>query len=495
MTMDPHNPLPSAPPNGLAALEARLRQDLSWLELPAKRWVPPHQRDGREVLEVAIIGGGMAGLAACASLTHLGVAPVVFDQAPEGYEGPWVTTARMETLRSPKQLTGPALGLPALTFRAWFEAQFGEAAWEAMDKIPRVQWMDYLRWYRRVLDLPVRNGHHVTAIVPRADGVVALEIDSAAGHETVLARRVVLATGRDGLGGAQVPAFVEGLPRDRWAHSSDDMDYSQLKGKRVGVVGAGASAMDSAATALEAGAARVDLLIRRADIPRINKGKGAGSAGLTHGFLDLPDAWKWRIRNYINVQQTPPPQGSTLRVSRHHPNARFHTGCAVHGVRLQGDKLQLESSKGMFTLDFLVLSTGFRIDWTTRPEFAALAPHIRAWKDRYAPPPELADRELDDSPDLGPAFELQERVPGACPGLSRVHCFCYPAALTHGTVSGDIPAISDGAKRLAQGIAGLLYREDIATHYANMEAFSDPELNGDEWVPAGPLDPDEESFS
>jgi cation diffusion facilitator CzcD-associated flavoprotein CzcO len=325
--------------------------------------------------------------------------------------------------------------------------------------------------------------------VPRADGVVALQVESKAGTETVLARRVVLATGRDGLGGAQVPAFAQALPPNWWAHSSDDMDYSRLAGKRVGVVGAGASAMDSAATALEAGAARVDLLIRRANIPRINKGKGAGNPGLTHGFLDLPDDWKWRIRHYINVQQTPPPQGSTLRVSRH-ANAYFHTGCAALGVAVQDGALQLQSTKGLFTLDFLVFSTGFRIDWTARPEFATIAPHIRAWKDRYTPPPGEADQELSDSPDLGPAFELQERVPGACPGLSRVHCFCYPAALTHGTISGDIPAISDGAKRLAQGIAALFYREDIALHYANMEAFAEPELNGDEWTPAGPLEPD-----
>lgn len=489
MTVDPSK---SSSTQGLAALEARLRQDLAWLELPAKRWVPAHRLDGQDVLEVAIIGGGMAGLAAAASLIHLGVAPVIFDQSPEGYEGPWATTARMETLRSPKQLTGPALGLPALTFRAWFEAQFGEAAWEALDKIPRLQWMDYLRWYRRVLNLQVRNGHQVQAIVPRADGVVALEIASHGGRQTVLARRVVLATGRDGLGGAQVPAFAQALPRTAWAHSSDDMDYRQLAGKRVAVVGAGASAMDCAATALEAGAARVDLLIRRKDIPRINKGKGAGSPGLTHGYPKLPDEWKWRIRHYINAQQTPPPQGSTLRVSRH-ANASFHTACAVLGVQWQDGVLKLQSSKGLFTLDFLILSTGFRIDWTARPEFAALAPHIRAWKDRYTPPPGEEDQELADSPDLGPAFELQENVPGACPGLSRVHCFCYPAALSHGTVSGDIPAISDGARRLAQGIAGLLYREDIATHYTNMQAYAEPELNGDEWVPAGPLAPDEES--
>ena len=48
------------------------------------------------------------------------------------------------------------------------------------------------------------------------------------------------------------------------------------------------------------------------------------------------------------------------------------------------------------------------------------------------------------------------------------------------------PAISEGAKRLAQGIAGLFYREDVAAHYANMEAFSEPEVFGDEWTPAPP---------
>ncbi|HCQ46073.1 MAG TPA: FAD-dependent oxidoreductase, partial [Achromobacter sp.] len=143
----------------------------------------------------------------------------IFDQAPEGYEGPWATTARMETLRSPKQLTGPALGLPALTFRAWFEAQFGTAEWDALDKIPRLQWMDYLRWYRRVLNLDVRNKHRVLSVQPRADRLVQLDIESPAGRSTVLARRVVLATGRDGLGGAYVPDFAQKLPRDRWAHS------------------------------------------------------------------------------------------------------------------------------------------------------------------------------------------------------------------------------------------------------------------------------------
>jgi cation diffusion facilitator CzcD-associated flavoprotein CzcO len=91
---------------------------------------------------------------------------------------------------------------------------------------------------------------------------------------------------------------------------------------------------------------------------------------------------------------------------------------------------------------------------------------------------------LSDSPDVGPAIEFLEKSPGVCPGLSRIHCFCYPASLSQGAVSGDIPAISTGAKRLAQGIASLLYREDVEQHYAALEAYAEPELNGDEWQPA-----------
>ncbi|KWR90223.1 SidA/IucD/PvdA family monooxygenase [Cupriavidus sp. IDO] len=470
---------------GLAALETRLRQDLAWLELPAKSWTMPRTHDKQEVLDVAVIGGGMAGLAACATLKHLGIQARGFDRAPAGFEGPWATTARMETLRSPKQLTGPALGLPALTFRAWFEAQFGDEAWEALDKIPRLQWMDYLRWYRGALDLDIRNEHCVGRIVPRADGLVALDMQTPEGPRTVLSRRVVLATGRDGLGGAYVPPIVERLPRALWAHSSDELDYGTLRGKRVGVVGAGASAMDSAATALEAGAASVELLIRRDDIPRVNKSKGAGNPGLTFGHPGLPDEWKWRLRHYINAQQVPPPRGSTLRVSRH-ANAYFNLGCALDSIEADGDVLRVATPKGGFELDFLILSTGFRIALETRPEFAAFAPHIRFWRDRYQPRPGQEDRELSDSPDLGPAFEFLEKTPGECPGLSRIHCFCYPAALSHGTVSGDIPAISDGARRLGQGIAALLYQEDIELHYAALQAYAEPEVFGDEWLPAPP---------
>jgi cation diffusion facilitator CzcD-associated flavoprotein CzcO len=474
-------------PTGLAALEARLRQDLAWLGLPPRRWVPPRTIDGEAVLDVAIVGGGMAGLALGAALAHLGIQAPLFDRAPIDFEGPWATTARMETLRSPKELTGPALGLPALTFRAWFEAQSGLDAWNALDKIPRLQWADYLRWYRRVLGLDVRNRQRVADLRPRADGVVAVDlVDEAQDGRryTVLARRVVLATGRDGLGGAWVPDWAADLPRERWVHSSDTWDGSRFRGQRVAVIGGGASAMDAAATALEAGAQRVDLLVRRADLPRINKGKGAGSPGMAHGFWALPDAWKWRFRHYLNVQQVPPPHGSTLRVSRH-PNAHFHLGAAVHGARQRPDgALRLATAKGPLAADAVIFSTGFRTDWSLRPEFATIAPHVRVWQDRFTPAPGEDDAELAGSPDLGPLFEFQPRAGDACPGLDRIHCFNYAASLSHGAAAGDIPQITDGAQRLARGLAAAFLADDVPLHYAAMERHAEPELLGDEWTPA-----------
>ncbi|MGK6316615.1 NAD(P)-binding domain-containing protein [Neorhizobium sp. DT-125] len=471
---------------GLFALEARLARDLEYLELPSKPWVPPHWHEGNPVRDVIVIGAGMCGLAATAKLVLSGITNVVaYDAAPAGLEGPWVTFARMQTLRSPKALHGPALGLPQLTFRAWFTAQWGDEAWQSLDKIPKDQWMDYLVWYRNVLNLPVRNGVRMTGIAQVGD-MIAIDIE---GAETgrIMTRRLVLATGRSGLGGFAVPDFLEGVDRAYWAHSADDIDFEALKGKRVAVIGAGASSMDNAATALEAGAGSVDLLIRRKQMPRINKMTGIGSQGVVHGMHQLPDAWKWKFVDYTASAQTPPPRSSTLRVSRHE-NARFFLDCGIVAVSQDADGLLVETTQGKIRYDFLIAATGFSNDFDGRLEFAALAPHIRKWSDgRHTPEMGPPRKGMSEAPDLGPAFEFRERVPGSCPILARIHCFNDAAMLTHGKVSGDIPAVSAGAERLVRGIAASLFADDVEIHFANLVAYDTPELQGDEWVDSTPL--------
>ena len=462
---------------GLRALDARLAEDLAHLGLPPANWVPP--REG--VVDAVVVGGGMCGLLAWFALTRAGIQNVrVLDRSPEGREGPWVTYARMETLRSPKHLIGPAMGLGPLTFQAWFRAQHGAAEWDALDKIPRPMWMDYLRWYRRVLGAPVENGVSLDRVRPEGD-LLRLDLSGAA-EPSILARKLVMATGREGTGRPNIPAFVEGLPRRLWAHTADDIDFAALRGRRVAVVGVGASAVDNAAEALEAGAADLRHLIRRREMPTINKMMGIGSPGFTAGYARLPDEWRWRFMNYSFATQTPPPRGSTRRVSRH-PNAHFHFGKAVDAVRTAGPGLEVAFADGTrLETDFLILGTGFRTDPMARAEFGEAARAIELWRDAYRPPEDEADEELSLFPYLNGDFTFREREPGAAPWLEHVYCFNYGATASLGKVSGDIPGVSDGAAWLAQSMAATLYAEDVERHWADLQAYAKPELEGDEWT-------------
>jgi cation diffusion facilitator CzcD-associated flavoprotein CzcO len=152
--------------------------------------------------------------------------------------------------------------------------------------------------------------------------------------------------------------------------------------------------------------------------------------------------------------------------------------------RRRGRPCCRDDAEGRYPTDFIIFGTGFKVDLALRPELADLAPHIRLWRDRFAAPLEMANPELEHSPDLGDSFEFLEKVPGACPALSRLHCFNYPATLSHGKLSGDIPAISEGGDRLARGIVRRIFVDDREIHFANLQAFATPELLGDEWTDA-----------
>src|SRR5262245_33971222 len=77
------------------------------------------------ILDVVVIGAGQSGLATAFGLRRESVTNVVvLDRNPAGREGPRVNFARMMTLRTPKMITGVDVGMPALTPRAWYEAQW-----------------------------------------------------------------------------------------------------------------------------------------------------------------------------------------------------------------------------------------------------------------------------------------------------------------------------------------------------------------------------------
>lgn len=335
--------------NGLATLEAQIALDLQYLNIPSNNWSLSQNQLSEYRVDVAIIGAGMSGVTAAFALTLLGIEAVVFDQSVEGMEGPWQSPALMETLRSPKQVVGPALASPSLTFQAWFKAQFGDEQWDALDKIPRLQWGEYLQWFKTMTAPNVLNQHRLidTELTPHG---TQLTFQTHNGEQQYHALHVILATGMESFSEVNIPRFMDNIPKTYWEHSYAGSDYHRFKDKDLAVIGYSAGAMDSLATALEHGARSVELLIRADDMPRVNRGKVAGSAGFTQAYGLMTDAQKWHYSDYVMKAKTPAPHGSTLRVSRHQ-NAHFNFSTQVKHVEVTNNKLHIATT----TADFILL--------------------------------------------------------------------------------------------------------------------------------------------
>ena len=189
-------------------------------------------------------------------------------------------------------------------------------------------------------------------------------------------------------------------------------------------------------------------------MPRINKLMGIGTPGFTHGFPALSDLWRWRFIHYAHGEQTPPPRNSTLRVSRH-PNASFHFGCAIRAMTMEGDAVRIETASGKrFATDFVILVHRLYGRCTRRgPSLRALPTGSPPGPTASRRQPDLESEELAHFPYLAPDFSFTERAPGTAPWLKDIHCFNHAATLSLGKISGDIPAVSEGAALLARSIA------------------------------------------
>ncbi|HEY6077402.1 MAG TPA: FAD/NAD(P)-binding protein, partial [Polyangiaceae bacterium] len=203
----------------LAELSRQVERDLALLDYPRRPWLEARKtKAGDSIYDVVVVGAGQSGLTAAFGLSRERVGNVlVVDQNPLDHAGPWLNFARMRTLRTPKYLTGPDLGIPSLTPRAWYEAQHGEGSWETLGLIPKELWAAYLAWYRQVLRIPVLPDTRVGALsFDTAERCFVVPCDGAVdgGAHRLRARRVVLATGIDGSGEWRVPELVsQALPR------------------------------------------------------------------------------------------------------------------------------------------------------------------------------------------------------------------------------------------------------------------------------------------
>lgn len=453
---------------GLDWLGCQVHREIDIFRHNYQPWVPlSADVNGKPVSDVLIVGGGLYGLGLAWGLIRSKVTNIVIvDQAPRGQEGIWMTTARMRTLRTAKQLTGMEFGIPSLSVQAYWEAKFGRASWDDLDRIPRVEWFRYLEWFRDILEIPVRNDTEVVSIDGDAD-LARVTVRQNDKEETLLTRRLVLATGLLGSGGPHVPAeIVQNLPVDRWAHSSDTIEFTRWQGTDVGVLGAGASAFDGAITAIENGAASARLFCRKPELPWLSAKRGLENAGFMRHFASLPDAYRWKFIKTIVETSIPPPQ-HTVKRALAHSNFNLCLGSPWTDCRLDDDKVVVTTPNGEHRFDFVILGTGFDMDIARRPEMAALAPHMLQWRDRFTPPEGEENETLSDQPYLDDAAALQERAPGSCPVLSRVSLLGAAATLSIGPLYGGLNGLKFVLERMVEETCRALILETLDVFHDN----------------------------
>lgn len=456
--------------SGLAALEAQVRRDLERIDHPDMAWLVPRRApDGSAALDVLIVGAGQSGTGVGFGLKRAKVDNILLvDRAARGREGPWRTFARMHTLRSPKHFTGPDLDVPSLTYRAWHEARFGAASWDALGQIGRELWAEYLLWVRDVTELPVQNETEMVDVQP-ADGLLAVTLRQGGGMRTAYCRKLVLATGQDGAGRWWMPGFVEALPAERRAHTADAIDFAALRGKVVAVLGTGASALDNAAAALEAGA-EAHVFCRRAVPQLVQSYRWLTFAGFLRHLSDMDDDWRWRFMSTILARREGFPQATWDRCAKW-PGFRLHCGAGWRDARMRDGRVQIETERGAFAADFVICGTGIDVDFALKPELARLAGNVASWGDRYVPPPALRNDWLAKYPYLAADYSLMEKVAGATPWIADIHLFTIAATMSFGPSGSSINAMTSAIPKLVSGITRGLFRADIERHWAELTAY------------------------
>lgn len=462
---------PQAAASAAAELEAQTQRNFRWAGRDPANWVRGQTTADHNVV---IVGGGQSGVAISYGLRREGVGGVqVIDRAESGQAGIWRTIARMHQLRTPKTMAGPEQGNPSLSFRAWYETLHGASAFDALDRIPRLEWADYLAWFQQVTGTEVRYRTQLIEIEPQRD-LLRLHLESDGQRRVETTRKLVLANGYSGAGGPNVPEFLRALPADKWTHTTGRLPVETFRGKAIGVIGAGSSAFDAAAVALEAGAAEVHIFSRRSYIDyQAPATQGAPPAApVDRGYsnvlklaYELPDVVRWRNFLLGDRRVASVPLDSLERAVAFN-GFHIHLNSSLADVALASNgKITGKVGNRRMRFDHLIAGTGYRIDLAAQPELAHIHEHIALWGDRYRPEPGDESAAGGNHPYLGAGFEFLPREGSNADYLRNVHCFNLAAALSFGIPVGDVPSTVDHP-RLVSAIARDFYVAgvDVVAH-------------------------------
>jgi thioredoxin reductase len=193
--------------------------------------------------EVLVIGAGPFGLSISAHLRALGISHQIVGKANGTYRSHVPVGMNM---KSEPYATDMATPKPGYNIAAYC-AQHGLDYQDRLGPLTLERFLAYADWFTEQLVPGIRD--ITVSDVAAVEGGFRVSFADA---DPITARQVVVATGV--LPYYRIPAELSGLPSDLLSHTKDVHRLEPFQGRRVAVVGAGQSALETAALLNEAGA-------------------------------------------------------------------------------------------------------------------------------------------------------------------------------------------------------------------------------------------------
>jgi hypothetical protein len=322
-----------------------------------------------QTCHVTVIGAGPYGLSSAAYLRVAGVETRVFGEPMAFWENQMPVGMCLRSNWGASHIADPK---HALTLDE-FVRQKGN---HISKPIPLNRFVDYGRWYQSQA-VPNLDRRHIRSIQTDAPGFKVTMADG----EEFTSRRVVVAGGISPFV-SKPPEFAD-IPCALASHTSEHKDLGKFKGKRVVVIGAGQSALESAALFKELGIpveviARtnhlnwVGLHARLHHLGLISKmmysNRDVGPAGISrlvaapHLFRRFPRVFQDRTA-YRAIR----PAGAGWLAPRI-AEIPITLGRKVVSATVAGSQLRIRLDDGSERLvDHALLATGFRVDVSRYP--------------------------------------------------------------------------------------------------------------------------------
>ena len=326
--------------------------------------------------DIAIIGAGPYGLAAAAFLRQIpGLEVQVFGQPMEFWRNNMPKGMLLRSAWSASTIADPHKQLTLDAYKLF-------SGNHLCAPISLERFVDYGLWFQRQA-LPKVDQRKIT-LIERDRGFFRLTVEDGS---DLLASRVVVAAGLSAF--ALRPPQFQGLPSALMSHTSEHRDLATFAGRRVAVIGAGQSALESAALLHESGA-DVEVITRRPQIHWLGWKQRLQCLGpLSRALFSPHDVGPAGISRIVAVpellRRLPPAAQDTLRTISVRPAAAQWLSNRLRNVKITnqtkvtaaipvGDRLHLSLDNGTSRLvDHALLGTGYRVD---AARYSFLAPEI-----------------------------------------------------------------------------------------------------------------------